>query len=65
MFLAVRGLKKHYPIRSGLFSKSREMVYAVVEISFTLEEGKILGLVGQSGCGESTTGKAILLERKC
>jgi ABC-type microcin C transport system duplicated ATPase subunit YejF len=49
MFWAVKDLKKHYPIRSGLFSKSKEMVYAVDGISFNLEEDKTLGLVGK-GC---------------
>jgi oligopeptide/dipeptide ABC transporter ATP-binding protein len=60
MFLEVKDLKKHYPVRSGLFAKAKDMVYAVDGVSFSLEEGETLGLVGESGCGKSTTGRAIL-----
>jgi len=60
VFLEVRDLKKYYPLRSRFLSREKEMVYAVDGISFTLEEGKTLGVVGESGCGKSTMGRAIL-----
>lgn len=60
MLLEVKDLKKHYPLRSKLFAKSKELVYALDGVSFSLEEGRTLGLVGESGCGKSTTGRAIL-----
>lgn len=60
MLLEVKDLRKYYPVRSGLFQKSKERVYAVDGISFALKEGETLGLVGESGCGKSTAGKAIL-----
>jgi oligopeptide transport system ATP-binding protein len=59
--LDVRGLKVHFPVRSGgfLFGR-REFIRAVDGVSFTVEEGQTLGLVGESGCGKSTTARAIL-----
>ena len=60
MFLSVKDLKKHFPLQSGLLSSSKEKVHAVDGISFSLEQGETLGLVGESGCGKTTTGKAIL-----
>src|SRR5882762_7282855 len=53
-------LKKHFPIKVGVFSKTIGYVYAVDDINFTLEKGETLGLVGESGCGKSTTGRTIL-----
>jgi oligopeptide/dipeptide ABC transporter ATP-binding protein len=58
--LEVTDLRKHYPVRKGLFSKVAGYVYAVDGISFTINEGETLGLVGESGCGKSTAGKTIL-----
>ena len=58
--LEVKDLCKHYPIRKGLFSRIFGYVYAVDGISFTINEGETLGLVGESGCGKSTVGRTIL-----
>ncbi len=58
--LEIKQLKKHFPIRGGVFSKTIGHVYAVDGISFTLYKGETLGLVGESGCGKSTTGRTIL-----
>ena len=58
--LEVKDLCKHYPIRNGLFSRISGYVYAVDGISFTINEGETLGLVGESGCGKSTVGRTIL-----
>ena len=52
-FLEVKGLKKY-------FSTPKGMLHAVDDISFSIEEGKTLGIVGESGCGKSTTGRVIL-----
>jgi len=60
LLLEVKHLKKHFPIKGGVFSKTIGYVYAVDDINFTLSKGETLGLVGESGCGKSTTGRTIL-----
>jgi oligopeptide/dipeptide ABC transporter ATP-binding protein len=55
----VQGLRKHFPTRTGMLSRSAK-VHAVDDVSFFIREGETLGLVGESGCGKSTTGKLIL-----
>jgi oligopeptide transport system ATP-binding protein len=58
--LTVRGLVKHFPVRHGAFGRVRGHVRAVEGVSFDLWRGETLGLVGESGCGKSTTGRALL-----
>ena len=58
--LSVRDLKKHFPIKRGVFGKVSGQVRAVDGVSFDVAAGETLALVGDSGCGKSTTGRAVL-----
>ena len=58
--LRVRNLVKHFPVKGGIFAREVERVHAVDGVSFDLASGETLGLVGESGCGKSTTGRCIL-----
>lgn len=60
ILLEVKNLKKYYPIAGGFFRRKVGDVKAVDDVSITLKEGETLGLVGESGCGKSTAGRAIL-----
>jgi oligopeptide/dipeptide ABC transporter ATP-binding protein len=58
--LDVRNLKKHFPVTAGLFGRRTGLVKAVDDVSFTIDRGQTLGLVGESGCGKTTTARSIL-----
>jgi len=58
--LEVRDLRMHFPIRRGVFRRLTGWVRAVDGVTFSIREGETLGLVGESGCGKSTTGRCIL-----
>ena len=58
--LEVRALKKHFPLYKGVFSRVSGQVHAVDGVSFHIDRGETLGLVGESGCGKSTVGRTLL-----
>src|SRR5581483_6447192 len=58
--LEVKNLKVHFPVKAGLFSRVHETVKAVDEVSFSIAPGETVGLVGESGCGKTTLGRAIV-----
>jgi oligopeptide transport system ATP-binding protein len=58
--IRVEKLHVHFPVRGGLLGQSKDVVKAVDGVSFEIESGRTLGLVGESGCGKTTVGRAIL-----
>ena len=58
--LAVSGLVKRFPLTGGLLKRAVAMVHAVDDVSFEIRKGETLGLVGESGCGKTTTGRALM-----
>lgn len=58
--LEIKNLKKYFPIKSGPLGKDKGAVKAVDDVSFAIKKGTTMGLVGESGCGKSTTGRTIL-----
>src|SRR5712671_3412680 len=58
--LEVKNLKVHFPVKHGLFSRVRAYVKAVDDVSLAVAPGETLGLVGESGCGKTTLGRAIV-----
>ncbi|MFO7942668.1 MAG: dipeptide ABC transporter ATP-binding protein [Bacillota bacterium] len=58
--VVVKNLKKYFPITGGVFSRIVGFVKAVDDVSFTIKPGETLGLVGESGCGKTTTGRVLL-----
>ena len=59
-FVSIRSLKKHYPVRRGLFRRRTAAVKAVDGVDLSIGQGETLGLVGESGCGKSTLGRLLL-----
>lgn len=60
LLVDVKNLKKHFPVRKGLFGQKMSSVRAVDGVSLSIQEGETMGLVGESGCGKSTTGRMIM-----
>ena len=60
LLLTVRDLTKHFPLKGGFLGRSRGVVQAVDRVSFDVHEGETLGIVGESGCGKSTTARLLV-----
>src|SRR3954447_2398092 len=58
--LAVRNLKKYYPVGAGLLGRVREHVKAIDDVSLDVENGETVGLVGESGCGKTSLGRCVV-----
>lgn len=61
VLIEVKNLKKYFPVSAGFFRSSKGDIKAVDDVSFHIDEGTTMGLVGESGCGKTTTGKNLLL----
>ena len=59
--LAIKDLRKYYPLRGGVFSRRQGEVRAVEDVTLDIPRGTTVGLVGESGCGKSTLGRTVLL----
>ena len=59
--IEVKNLQKYFEVSSGVFSRNKQIIKAVDGISFNIPHGSSLGLVGQSGCGKTTTARALSL----
>ncbi len=60
MLLSVQGLTKRFPVHRGLFGGTEQYVSAVQDVSFAMDRGEVLGVVGESGCGKSTLGRCVV-----
>src|ERR1700730_16857759 len=58
--LEARGLAKHFAVRGELFSRRRSVLRAVDDVTFSIDKGEVLGIVGESGCGKSTTARMLI-----
>ena len=58
--LAVKGLTKHFPLKGGLLGRTQAVVRAVDDVEFNVIKGETLGIVGESGCGKSTTARLLM-----
>lgn len=58
--LEVQGLKKYFPIKAGILQRTVGDIKAVDDVSFAIKKGETFGLVGESGCGKSTTGRTLI-----
>ena len=58
--LEVTGLTKHFAVKQGVFARGRSVVHAVEDVTLTVRRGETLGIVGESGCGKSTTARLML-----